>query len=107
MNFTTALRQNLTKAELKLWQILRNKRFMNLKFRRQYPVGAYIVDFICISEKLIIELDGGQHAEQIEYDTRRTLYLQQLGFRVLRFWNNEVFEQLESVLEQIYLTVKE
>jgi very-short-patch-repair endonuclease len=108
MNISLArnLRHNMTQAELRFWQIVRDKRFMGLKFRRQYPVGPYIVDFICLGKNLIIELDGGQHNEQIEYDAQRTVYLQKLGFRVLRFWNNEFFLQTEDVLEQIYLAVK-
>ena len=73
---------------------------MGLKFRRQYPVGSYVVDFICLSHKLIIELDGGQHADQVAYDNKRTEYLEHFGFRVLRFWNTDIFLQFEDVLEQ-------
>ena len=95
------LRKKSTPAEEKLWQYLRNKRFKSLKFRRQYPIGPYIVDFVCLNQKLIIELDGSQHLEQVIYDAERTNYLEHFGFRVLRFWNNEVFEQLPSVLVSI------
>jgi very-short-patch-repair endonuclease len=69
--------------------------------KRQYPIGPYIVDFICLSQKLIIELDGSQHLDPIIYDAERTQYLEDFGFRVLRFWNNEVFQQLPSVLLKI------
>jgi len=74
---------------------------MGLKFRRQFPVGSYVVDFVCLSHKLVIELDGGQHAEQLDYDNQRTEYLEHFGFRVLRFWNTDVFCQFEALLEQI------
>ena len=95
------LRQTNTVREIKLWQYLRNRRFMGLKFRRQFPVGPYVVDFVCLSHKLVIELDGGQHAEQLDYDNQRTEYLEHFGFRVLRFWNIDVFCQFEALLEQI------
>lgn len=95
------LRKKSTPAEQKLWKYLRNKRFKSLKFRRQYPIGPYIVDFICLNQKLIIELDGSQHLEQIAYDTERTQHMEHFGFRVLRFWNNDVFNQLSSVLVTI------
>ena len=74
---------------------------MGLKFRRQYPLGSYIVDFICIEKKLIIEIDGGQHNERVGHDMNRTKYFNKLGYIVLRFWNNEVFNQFELVLEEI------
>jgi crossover junction endodeoxyribonuclease RuvC len=95
------LREKSTPAEKTLWQRLRNKRFKSLKFRRQYPIGPYIVDFVCLSQKLIIELDGSQHLDQIVYDAERTQYFEHFGFCVLRFWNNEVFQQLPSVLLKI------
>ena len=97
-----SLRRNSTSAEQTLWQYLRHKRFKSLKFRRQYPIGPYIVDFVCLNKKLIIELDGSQHLKQVAYDTERTEYLEYLGFRVLRFWNNEVLNQLPSVLRMIW-----
>lgn len=80
---------------------LRAHRFMGLKFKRQKPVGRYIVDFVCVKQRLIIEIDGGQHAEQIEYDQHRDDWLHSQGYTVLRFWNNEVMQHLEGVLEQI------
>ncbi len=95
------LRQTSTIPEVKVWQHLRDRRFMELKFRRQYPVGPYVVDFVCLSHKLIIELDGGHHSEQVAYDDRRTEYLQHFGFQVLRFWNSDVFLRFDCVLEQM------
>ena len=74
---------------------------MELKFRRQYPVDRYIVDFVCLSHKLVIEFDGGQHTEQLDYDNKRPEYLEHFGFRVLRFWNTDVFCQFEALLEPI------
>jgi very-short-patch-repair endonuclease len=100
-----SLRSNQTDAEAKLWYHLRAYRFMGLKFKRQKPVGNYIVDFVCIEKKLIIELDGGQHAEKAEYDKARTKFLESEGYHVLRFWNHEVLNELEAVLEFIRLKV--
>lgn len=95
------LKQNMTLAEQKLWDHLRGKRLNGIKFRRQQTIGGYIVDFVSMEHRLIIELDGGQHSEQIEYDERRTAFLNAQGYRVLRFWNNEVLQQTEAVLEKI------
>lgn len=95
------LRRNRTEAEKRLWERLRRKRIDGFRFRQQTPLGKYIVDFICFEAKLIVELDGGQHAEQVEYDARRTEWLESQGFRVLRFWNNEIFENIEGVEEII------
>jgi very-short-patch-repair endonuclease len=91
----------MTDAERHLWSHLRRRQLVEAKFRRQASIGRYIVDFVCFEEKLIIELDGGQHTEQVEYDEQRTSWLNSQGFRVLRFWNHEVFEDLDSVLEVI------
>jgi len=96
------LRQQQTPSEQALWQQLRAKRFSSFKFRRQQPIGRYIVDFVCFDQKLIIELDGGQHAEAQEYDALRDEWLKQQGFHVLRFWNNEWLTQSEAVLESIW-----
>jgi len=96
-----AFRSQQTDAEQRLWYFLRGHRFLGLKFKRQKPVGSYIVDFICHESNLIVELDGGQHAEQLDYDAQRTAFLNAQGFRVLRFWNNEVLQQTEAVLEAI------
>ena len=99
-----ALRSNQTEAEQRLWYHLRAHRFMGLKFKRQKPVGRYIVDFVCLEQRLIIEIDGGQHAEQETYDQQRDAWLRRKGYTVLRFWNNEVMQQLEGVLEHVRLT---
>ena len=99
------LRQRSTDAELKLWHFLRNRQFLGRKFRRQHPLPPYIVDFVCLEEKLIVELDGGQHLEQIARDEKRTMFLQSLGFRVIRFWNDDVLLKTNSVLEEILRTM--
>jgi len=101
LNNAKTLRTNQTEAEQRLWYHLRAHRFMGLKFKRQKPMGRYIVDFVCVERRLIIELDGGQHAEQEEYDQHRDAWLRSQGYTVLRFWNNEVMQQMEGVLEQI------
>ena len=98
-----ALRKRQTDAERLLWYRLRSRQLAKCKFRRQQVMGVYIVDFVCLEPKLIIELDGGQHATQIEYDAKRSIYLNSLGFKVLRFWNNDVLNNIESVLESIQL----
>ena len=97
-----ALRQRQTDAEGLLWHYLRNKQFGGFKFRRQQPIGPYIVDFACMPEKLLVELDGGQHAERAAHDQRRDSFLRAKGYRMLRFWNNEVFENCLGVLERVY-----
>lgn len=99
------LRTNQTEAEQLLWYHLRAHRFMGLKFKRQKPMGRYIVDFVCMERRLIIELDGGQHTEQVTYDQHRDAWLRSHGYTILRFWNNEVMQQLEGVLEQIRCTI--
>ena len=102
LQYANALRQNQTNAEGLLWHYLRNKQMDGHKFRRQQPIGPYIVDFACLPRKLIVELDGGQHASQQAYDEKRDTFLKDKGFRILRFWNNEVFENCFGVLESIY-----
>ncbi len=97
----TQLRKQLTDAERHLWQHLRHKQILNVKFRRQMPIGPYIADFVCVTAKVVIELDGGQHQDQHNYDMARSAYLQQQGFRLLRFWNNEVFQNIDGVLAVI------
>lgn len=98
------LRKNQTLHEDRLWYFLRDKRFDDFKFVRQFPVGRYITDFCCRKKKLIIELDGGQHNEdkQIELDKVRDEYLRKRGYRILRIWNNELDENLDGVLDEIY-----
>jgi len=94
------LRQQSTDAEKHLWYYLRAKR-LGYKFKRQVPIGTYIVDFVCLEKRLIIELDGGQHLESKKYDIARTTWLNAHGFKVLRFWNHDVLQQTTSVLEVI------
>jgi very-short-patch-repair endonuclease len=95
------LRKNPTIAEQKLWSYLRQKQIGKHRFRRQVPVDHYIVDFLCFEKRLIIEVDGGQHAEQEERDNERTSWLERQGFHVLRFWNNEVLGNIEGVVGEI------
>ena len=102
--FARFLRKNLTDAEAKLWKELRRRQFVGCKFRRQAPLGVYIVDFVCFEKRLILELDGGQHnlhAGKLK-DAQRPKWLESQGFKVLRFWNHDVFESLEAVLEVIF-----
>ncbi len=96
-----ALRNTPTGAEGRLWQQLRRRQLGGFRFRRQVPLAGYIADFVCPEAKLIVELDGGQHLEQLAYDQRRTEVLQALGFRVLRYWNDEVLQRMSAVLEDI------
>ena len=95
------LRKSQTESEQKLWQALRKRQILNAKFRRQFCIGYYIVDFICLPHKLIIEVDGAQHLEQFEYDQIRTAFLNAAGYEVIRFWNDEV-QDLDYVLEAIH-----
>jgi very-short-patch-repair endonuclease len=95
-----AMRSQPTEAEHRLWQILRAKRFAGYKFRQQAPIEFYIADFVCFAERLIIELDEGQHCESAD-DERRDAYLRSQGFSVLRIWNNELFTNEEGVAELI------
>jgi very-short-patch-repair endonuclease len=97
------LRQQMTDAERVLWRHLRNRGLGGWKFRRQYPVGPYIVDFICPEKNVVIEVDGGQHADNEELDNQRSVYLNKMGYRVFRFWNNEVLQETEAVLEAIFV----
>ena len=102
------LRKNQTPQEIILWSRLRSRRFLGIKFRRQYPIGKYIVDFICLGKKIIIELDGWQHKEerQKRYDKERDKFLENKGFKMLRFWNNEVNSNLNGVILKIEEGVK-
>jgi len=95
------LRTNPTEAEKRLWRRLRMQQIQRARFRRQVPIGPFVVDFACIDCRLIVELDGGQHGSQIETDNQRTAWLSERGWRVLRFWNNEVFENMDGILERI------
>ena len=96
------LRKRMTDAERLLWRHLRNRELGGWKFRRQYPVGPFIVDFICVEKNVVIEVDGGQHAENEELDRQRSAYLNKMGYRVLRFWNNQVLQETEAVLTAIF-----
>jgi very-short-patch-repair endonuclease len=99
-NRARLLRKHMTDAEQALWQRIRLNQ-LQVKFRRQTPIGSYFVDFYCHEFGLVVELDGSQHIDQVEYDEARTLYLQSLGLRVIRFWNNDVLLNIETVLEEI------
>jgi len=110
MNLTNkarTLRKNQTDVEQQLWLHLRNRRLLNYKFRRQFPIEPYIVDFVCLDLKLVIELDGGQHADQIAYDEQRSGWLEKRGFKIIRFWNNDITENIDGVLEAIRLIILE
>jgi very-short-patch-repair endonuclease len=97
------LRQNQTPQEQKMWNLLRGKQFQGIKFVRQYPIDKYIVDFACRSKKLIIEIDGGQHNEDknIVYDNERTKFLESLGYKIIRFWNNDIDQNIEGVYQKL------
>ena len=99
------LRKNLTDAEQALWQIVRGRQVSGCRFRRQAPIGPYIVDFVCLEKRLVIEVDGGQHIERAHYDDVRTAWLEHAGFRVIRFWNNQVLEEVEAVRDAIWMAV--
>jgi very-short-patch-repair endonuclease len=96
-----ALRKSTTDAENLLWHRLRNRQLLGLKFRRQRPIGPYFADFACLEIRLVIELDGGQHAEQVAYDEARAEEMKRLGFSTLRFWDNEVLRNTDAVMEKI------
>ena len=96
------LRKNTTELEKIIWYWLRNRQLLNCKFRRQRSIENYIVDFVCYEIRLIIEIDSGQHNWRMHYDENRTQFLQNLNFKVLRYWNNDVAMRLEDVLKEIY-----
>jgi len=104
-----ALRESATEHERRLWAMLRRKQMVLLRFRRQQPIGPYVVDFFCPSAKLIVELDGGQHGEArvVIYDEARTQWLEAQGYRVLRFWNWEFQQYPEAVVESIWRAIVE
>ena len=103
LEFAKTMRSNATDAENLMWQVLRGKRFMNLKFRRQHVIAPYIVDFYCHEIGLVIELDGSQHGtdDAIEYDAERTKFLEVLGLTVVRYWNHDVLSRTDVVLEDL------
>ena len=94
------MRKEPTDAEAVLWNILRDKKLEGMRFRRQHPIENYIVDFICLEERLIVEVDGSQHAENA-YDEKRDVNLQELGFTVLRFWNDEIIKNSDDMAQMI------
>ena len=100
-HFARHLRKNMTDAERFVWQRIRYRQLGGFRFRRQAPIGPFIADFVCFEARFILELDGGQHATQVEADAARTRWLEGQGFRVMRVWNNEVFEDWDSVAEGI------
>jgi very-short-patch-repair endonuclease len=93
----------MTDAERLLWRHLRDRQLGDFKFRRQHPVGPFIVDFVCPEKMVIIEVDGGQHAINTGPDEQRSLILQNMGYQILRFWNNEVLQETEAVLTRILM----
>ena len=95
------LRRDATLAERRLWQQLRFRQLDGHRFRRQAPIGRFVVDFVCFEQRLIVEVDGGQHAERAQEDAKRTRWLEGEGFRVLRFWNSDVLQNTEAVVESI------
>ena len=97
------LRAAQTDAEALLWRHLRNRQLGGHKFRRQHPIGRYVVDFVCAESCLIVELDGGQHVDQTRYDNARTQWLMTRGYGVARYWNDDVLSRMESVLEDILM----
>ena len=104
LEFAKVMRSNGTNVENLMWQLLRNKHFINLKFRRQHVISPYIVDFYCHELGLVIELDGSQHGtdDAVEYDAERTQFLEALGFKVVRYWNQDVLGNTEVVLEGLW-----
>ena len=95
------LRKTPTEAETRLWSRLRRRQIDGHRFRRQVPLGSYVVDFACLEARLMVEVDGGQHAERIDADAARTAWLEGRGYRVLRFWNNDVLANTDGVVETI------
>jgi len=105
MNLAGKLRKDPTPTERKLWSRIRNDQ-LGVNFRRQHAVGNFIPDFVCIEKKLILELDGSQHLEQQGYDDDRTKYLESLGYKVIRFWNNDVMKNMDGVILSIMYSLE-
>ncbi len=101
------LRKQSTEAEKLLWNHLRRHQLAGFQFRRQEPIGKYITDFVCYQRRLIIELDGGQHQDQADYDAEHTRWLVSRGFDVIRFWNEEVLGNIDGVLDKIEMELGE
>ena len=100
--YARSLRTHQTDAERLLWSRLRRRQLAGFKFRRQHQIGLYICDFTCVEAGVVVELDGSQHAENLDYDLRRDRFLRSAGFEVLRFWNSDVLGRTEDVLDTIY-----
>ncbi len=105
LEYAKQLRGNQTEAEHRLWYHLRGHRFLGLKFKRQKPIGPYIVDFVCMEHRVVIEVDGGQHDERQVQDQQRDEWLASQGFITLRFWNNEVLGDTNAVLQRIHVAL--
>jgi adenine-specific DNA-methyltransferase len=101
------LRKNMTEAEKWLWEKLRSRELEGFKFRRQRPIGPFIVDFVCLKNRLVVEVDGGQHAEAVEEDQIRSEFLAKEGYKVLRFWNHEILQNGEAVLTAIHHNLRQ
>ena len=101
------LRRNQTEAERHLWLHLRNRALLGFKFRRQHRIGRYFVDFVCLERSLVVELDGSQHIEAAATDARRTVGLERMGYRVMRFWNDDVLARTSAVLDAILMALCE
>lgn len=101
------LRKETTPAEARLWAYLRRNQLNGISFRRQHAIGPYIPDFCAVKARLVIELDGSQHLDQAEYDAQRTAYLEERGYRVLRFWNDDVMNDLNTVLREIIAALED
>jgi very-short-patch-repair endonuclease len=106
-HFAKHLRKNSTDAEKRLWYFLQNRELKGHKFRRQHEINGYIVYFVCVERKLVVELDGGQHQERAEADALRTRFLESKGYRVVRFWNDEVLSNTHGVLEVILKAIED
>lgn len=105
--YAKQLHRNMTPAEARLWARLRAHRMKDIHFRNQHAIGNYVVDFVALRRKLVIELDGEQHLEQEEYDTERSAFLESKGYTVIRFWNGDVMNDIEGVLRAIDLALDE
>ena len=95
------LRSDQTNAENRLWSRLRGRQLEGFKFRRQHSIGPFVTDFFCLEAKLVIELDGSQHADQLQDDERRTEFIRDAGYKVLRFWNHQVISEIDEVVQRI------
>jgi primosomal protein N' (replication factor Y) len=106
IDFARDLRRMSSDAEIRLWAHLRSRRLAGYRFRRQHPIGPFVVDFACTEQRLVVEADGGQHSENVAGDEQRTKWLAAHGWRVVRFWNNDILAHTESVLEAILAALR-